>query len=422
MPTSTTHLTTATDGTPVLERRWPAGDDGGEAAALADLLRRAVHPGVVELVEVVEDPPAVRTRYVGSTTATDLSDADDVDALVRVVAEVAATLADLHARGIVHGRLAARHLLLDAWGSPVVVGWRVWPIPGPTPADDVKALGDLVSQLAGPGFDRQRDELRAIASRARAADSSARPTMAVVADALAALVPADDDVADRVLRPRTAPGRRHPRRRLALAAAGGLVAMAAAAAGVLVLDEEATPRATIQVRRAPVDTPAPRVATSSTSPTSTTASSTTTITTTTTTDTEPATEPARLWPPGCPPIDADLGHDVDGDGCPDQVEVEGQTVRVAGSTWTLGQTGDVVRTGDWDCDGSATPLVLRPATGELWVVERWPAAGTHLAATAVGAVADAREATATDVDGDACTDLVVTRADGSTVQVELSGA
>jgi hypothetical protein len=47
-------------------------------------------------------------------------------------------------------------------------------------------------------------------------------------------------------------------------------------------------------------------------------------------------------------------------------------VRHGGHRWAAGASGDVVVVGDWDCDGLATPAVLRPATGQVWTYDRWP--------------------------------------------------
>lgn len=40
--------------------------------------------------------------------------------------------------------------------------------------------------------------------------------------------------------------------------------------------------------------------------------------------------------------------------------------------FALGAPGDEVVLGDWDCDGSATPAVYRPSTGEVHLFAAWP--------------------------------------------------
>jgi tRNA A-37 threonylcarbamoyl transferase component Bud32 len=91
---------------------------------------------------------------------------------------------------------------------------------------------------------------------------------------------------------------------------------------------------------------------------------------------EPDTEPAGgepvppTWPEGCAVPDP-AGPDVDGDGCPDEVVLDGRTARIGSVTVDLGDEGDLVALGDWDCDGTATPALLRPSTGEVFVFPEW---------------------------------------------------
>jgi hypothetical protein len=93
-------------------------------------------------------------------------------------------------------------------------------------------------------------------------------------------------------------------------------------------------------------------------------------------------------------------------------------VSVAGARWTVGEPGDSVLVGDWNCDGIATVAVLRPASGEVFVFDGWAATGTDLVATAVPSVAGARTAEAVDRDGDGCPELMVSLVDGRDVEVD----
>jgi hypothetical protein len=52
-----------------------------------------------------------------------------------------------------------------------------------------------------------------------------------------------------------------------------------------------------------------------------------------------------------------------------------------GARYSLGKTGDVVVVGDWDCDGIATAVLYRPATGWLHRFDRWAAPGEELTPT-----------------------------------------
>lgn len=67
----------------------------------------------------------------------------------------------------------------------------------------------------------------------------------------------------------------------------------------------------------------------------------------------------------------DEASDVDGDGCPDDIVVSGTEIRADGATFSVGQAGDQVAVQDWDCDGIATPGIVRPTTGEVFLFDGW---------------------------------------------------
>lgn len=91
---------------------------------------------------------------------------------------------------------------------------------------------------------------------------------------------------------------------------------------------------------------------------------------------------------GCPPAEpgpAGARVDADGDGCLDTVRVTPGRVEVVVGDETvaygLGTAGDQVVIGDWDCNGTATPLVYRGRTGAVYEFARWPADGRPAAPT-----------------------------------------
>jgi hypothetical protein len=55
----------------------------------------------------------------------------------------------------------------------------------------------------------------------------------------------------------------------------------------------------------------------------------------------------------------------------------------AGRRYAVGEPGDVVLLGDWDCDGTASPAVHRPATGQVWRFDAWPETAAPLAPAVV---------------------------------------
>ena len=79
---------------------------------------------------------------------------------------------------------------------------------------------------------------------------------------------------------------------------------------------------------------------------------------------------ARPWPSTCT-VPEPTGPDADGDGCPEEVVLDGRTARIGTVTVELGQDGDLVALGDWHCTGIATPALLRPDTGEVFVFPEW---------------------------------------------------
>lgn len=85
-------------------------------------------------------------------------------------------------------------------------------------------------------------------------------------------------------------------------------------------------------------------------------------------------EPQRRPAGDCPAAPAPAA-DVDGDGCAEALVVDGNRVSAGDATWELGRPGDVVAVGDWDCDGSASSALLRPATGDVFVFSGWSSSG-----------------------------------------------
>ena len=63
------------------------------------------------------------------------------------------------------------------------------------------------------------------------------------------------------------------------------------------------------------------------------------------------------------------------------VSVEGTEVRSGAQRWRVGEPGDLVAVGDWDCDGTSTPAVLRPRTGRLHLFDAWASPDAAVTAT-----------------------------------------
>ena len=99
------------------------------------------------------------------------------------------------------------------------------------------------------------------------------------------------------------------------------------------------------------------------------------------------------------------------------VEVAGTEVRTRGHRWSVGEAGDLVAVGDWDCDGTPTPAVLRPAAGQVFVFDRW-ADGTGEVAATPGPSAPGD---AVSFAANGCGSALVGSAGGEVVTLELAG-
>ncbi|MCU1453765.1 MAG: serine/threonine protein kinase [Acidimicrobiales bacterium] len=118
----------------------------------------------------------------------------------------------------------------------------------------------------------------------------------------------------------------------------------------------------------------------------------------------------------CPGVTGPVA-DVDGRGCPEGVAVHGRTLSVGPNRFTVGSPGDRVAVGDWDCDGSATPAVVRPSTGEVFVFASWGTAGRPLTVHPTTVVERAVAPVASVSPGSSCAQLSVRRSAGPPVAV-----
>ncbi len=226
---------------------------------------------------------------------------------------------------------------------------------------------------------------------------------------------------------RPATGDRLPRRlHRAVPVLAAVVGMALVLAGFreVVSEPETAPPAVDDEAIPPIPAPAsPRSADgpATTHPPATTRPPTTRPSTTPPPQTRPpkVTRPAPR--PGCPAVAAPAA-DADGDGCPETIVVEGDRVVAAGVTYQVGRPGDLVSVGDWDCDGRATPALLRTATGEVFVFDRWATPGHDLTVRPVTVVGRATAVAAQDRDGDGCPELTVRRSGGADAVISVGGA
>ncbi|HET6772900.1 MAG TPA: hypothetical protein VFH36_06305 [Acidimicrobiales bacterium] len=118
------------------------------------------------------------------------------------------------------------------------------------------------------------------------------------------------------------------------------------------------------------------------------------------------------------PDGAGPAADVDGDGCPEPLVVEGGTVDAGVARWSLGAPGDLVAVGDWDCDGEASAALLRPSTGDVFVFSAWADAGEPVTVSSTQRV-DGGVGIRAEAGDRRCDRLVVDLARGGSAIVEV---
>lgn len=400
----------------------------------AERLRTFRHPSVVAYVDHREtnDRAELHTLYAGEPLALWRGSREEA---AGTLAALAASLAELHALGLVHGRIDPSHVLLEPGGRPVLCGLSPPPLEA-TPADDVAALGRLLDQLtqdlrqgkvdpSGPrrGWGRpgRPPGLGMVIDHATDPEPGRRPTARALSCAILDAVPGallpdgdaassadESEILDRVfvdqrdtgeeevfidrgwdshLTPGTA--ERPP---WALRGRTAVLAAAVVLAGV-----------TLGVR------------------------SLTTQPTESTSNHPPADESASAadrTSPACTSREdgSSATVDVTGDGCLDEVVIQpGGVIQVGNERWAVGTSGDDVAVGDWDCDGTATPAVFRPSTGEVFVFSHWASEDAPVTIPATTSVpAGVGLAPAEPAAGeDGCDIPVVISADGSRTPVEV---
>ena len=298
---------------------------------VGERLRRAEHPGVVRVLR--SDALGTGWELVlehGGPSLASVGRIGSLAELAAVGASVAATLADLHDRGSVHGRLDASRILVAEHRRPLLCGFAP---SDDDPAEDVAALGVvLVGQLDALELTTNRDRrrrvaLRSVAMRAQAQPPSRRPSARRLAAELEGVASPSPPSA----------ALRHP-----LVLAGAVVA--AVGLGWI-------------ARHGPSSSP-PR---------------------------PPAVAATSSTVPSCV---ATTGHPLTKASCGHAVRVDGAVVEVDSMPYAVALLGDEVAVGDWDCAGELRAAVLRPDTGELLVFaafEPGVAPPVELAVRVVGA-------------------------------------
>jgi len=409
-----------------VKRIPPADPDAVDALRReAEILASLDHPHVVALLDLIDDPPGlalVMPLARGGSLRHLLDECGTLAAgqVVAALAPIADALASAHRRGVVHGDVKPANLLFTSDGEPLLADFGVarhlgaravahLPLRGtaayldpalldgtaPTGASDVYALGVVAYEaLTGRPPHRGTDaevlaaadaashqplratpsvpaDLATVVDAALARDPRNRPAAAELSGMLRASVDAGevalpgpavrhpvevDGRGTRLFGPRPPVSQPSPpsSRRWAVVAVAVVVAMLAVAGAWWVHHDPAPP---VAGRHA--DTPVDHH----------------------------GSTPGRTL--RCPPAvargDSDgradgqalPRADLDGDGCPDESSWDGLLLVTRLSTdpgrrraFRVGQVGDRVVLGDWDCDGVASPALYRPDTGEVLFASR----------------------------------------------------
>jgi hypothetical protein len=395
------------------------GEAGRVLHREAVLLGRARHPGVEELLGQTTqgDTVEVVTAFVSGAPAPKA--VSSVTEVAGVMTVLATTVADLHDIGIVHGAVGGTRVIVGRDGRPVLVGFEQataldgppgrWPT-SPLAAADTQALGALMAQLleavgAAPvpvrgslvRLRRREPAVRlfVLADRASLKGGRTALTARALADGVLAAVPAaglpgcltdsenggdhdagphDPSVATPVnhvwsnrRENAAAIARASPARLVDIFLGGkrwsGALAAGAVMVGVMGLVGAPLGCGPRAARAQPRPGPAPSLTNA---------------------------------PAGSTSFAAGV-------------------LTVGTDRFALGGPGDAVVLGRWTCGRSSTVALLRSATGNVWVFPRWPAPGAPVRAVAAGHVAGF--VGARSVPAGRCDDLLITRADGTTVRL-----
>lgn len=154
-----------------------AADAASRAALVADAEKAASvsHPAVAALFDVIEEDGALALAHEhveGRTLAATLGGtALNARLAAAIGIQIADGLAELHAHDIRHGAVDAEHVVITTRGQAKLLdaGLMRWLGAAPAAADDIAALGSLLSAMAGSQLPHAQwaDDLRAIIARTR---------------------------------------------------------------------------------------------------------------------------------------------------------------------------------------------------------------------------------------------------------------
>lgn len=121
-------------------------------------------------------------------------------------------------------------------------------------------------------------------------------------------------------------------------------------------------------------------------------------------------------PPSVSTASADPSSSRTSDRAAPTASVIDGVVMFDGRRYRVGDSGDLVAVGDWDCDGTSTVAIITSGSDAVQVFDEWATAATPATARTIGHVPGA---TSISADGTRCGPPRVTTVDGRTIRVEL---
>jgi hypothetical protein len=348
-------------------------DEEGVLDRATDLLLAADHPGVLTVLDHRRGDALVVPRLPSSLAHLLATHGTlPTRATAQLVLELCDALHHLHQRGLVHGDVSPGNVLVHADGQPVLAdpagaSGRVAPTgtagyvapevaagEPPTPAADLHALGVLGLECLGPDA---APELRAVLLGAAEPDPRRRPDSA-------------SQLAQQVVE--AAPGTSWLDRALLVPRGPATAPMAPTVTRTF------GPR---PPRAAPASDPRPpsRLRRTGRALLALVAVALAVVTT--------VTAIGLGSDRGCETTSASASGvrgDLDGDGCEEQVawDPARAVLRLPGGRrLQVGEPGDRLLLGDWDCDTTDTPALYRPSTGEVFEFSSWVSGEDALAST-----------------------------------------
>lgn len=370
-PRRTRRIVEHDDHLVVKEATTSGRDDLRREAEVLEALRG---PDVVSMVSLDDGPESTRLtlRDTGGPSLAAALVAPTTTARDRMLLLAAAcrTVAGLHASGWAHGRLCADHVLLTSRGRTRLCSLAD---AHPVQVDPATARLDRIALL------RMVDDLTVTAHQAPRRRILERIRTGLLARRTARL-PDDPDplVLARILDRCAGRERRRPDRWLPRAPTRGITTRrrgrpSPAAAGVASVVLAVTVAAVLG--SSTFDDP-PSVSTASADPSS-----------------------SRTSDRAAPTASV-----IDG------------VVMFDGRRYRVGDSGDLVAVGDWDCDGTSTVAIITSGSDAVQVFDEWATAATPATARTIGHVPGA---TSISADGTRCGPPRVTTVDDRTIRVEL---